>query len=1388
VPTTSVAFGNRTVSGSPHQLTFTIQNTSSGAGSETMDYTMALTGTGAAAYSLSPACATTCTLTAGSTQTVTVNFSPSARISYAGLVTINADDPDEQGVNAPTVTLSGTGIAPVIGNISPASQTLAFGLIDVGANSGNLTASIQNTGDSPLNISAVTLTGTNPGQFTIMSGTTGSHQIATNGSDSWQVRCNPTSTGDKTANLHIASDALGAATFDFALTCTGQQAIFGFSPAAGLDFGSIFVGQVGGPTAVTITNNGNKSGTVSSIVSGNGAFTFTTVGGPTLAPAGSMTVNVTFTPVNGNNITTQLTVNTDGSPASFPIPLHGDGKTEGQNVTIAGETDLSVTLGNIRVGNTVTKVVTVQNEGDTAFNLAIPSSTSGECVVQAVSPALPATIAGGGIATFNINVTPADLGASTCTITVQSVTQGGGATNTDTIDVSFSGVAPDVTVVAPADFSLEFNGVDVDSAPVMQVVQVQNSGDFPLTISGCSVSPPGRFAVVTNCGTPFSVAIGDTTSIQVSYDPSVEALDAANLVLNVDAFSGPTVQIALSGVGVDQNITLPALHYDFPDTYRNPDPDQTPTVNVVVQNPANATTGFGADLHVSMTMINQTTEGVYVVSDTAALTVAPDATGEIPVEFHPTAAPALFEGTLVITNDDTGQGMAEVTLSGNGISRNVAVTPNNFDLMTTGVGVPVHLSDLTEGGIVVQNMATDDFTVRELRFVDSSGQPIDSDAFVILDGDSPRDLAAGAHEDFDIEFAPLESGEYEILVAIYLDGDPLAQSQVQLRGRAVDVELHGGGGCAAGGGGGGWGALVLGAAAVLGLRRRRLAAVALALGLVLVAAPAFADPTRNIDITTFAPAPATEVDGFQVESPVIGVNGAWALDLTVNHATNPLTATSSEIDGMTDRPVSARTGLQLAFAYAFLDEFEAGVRVPFYSSSGEDPQFSGLQPANGSTLGDIAAHVKARLFASGGLAGAASLDVTVPTAKDDQYAGVSGPAAQIRVLGGWRNPRMGATANVGFVARGAGDLADITQGNAVTFGAGGSYRALESLWVIGEAFGASGMGSKGPGVKQLEGVLGVRYQVGRTVGISVGGGRGILTGIGSPDIRAFAMVDVSPRARPEKPLFVRKPPPPRDTRDDDGDRIVNADDTCKSDAEDEDGFKDDDGCPELDNDEDGALDADDKCPIEAEDKDGFQDEDGCIDADNDGDKVPDVDDKCPMEVEDFDGYNDNDGCDEPDNDSDGIPDVIDQCALEQETINGKNDDDGCPDNGDSAVMVMPDRIEIFEPVLFDGTSAKLSKKSANVLGQVAATLRANRDFKRIRVTVHVHPRNDDDDSLSTKRAKAVEAWLVKWGIEPERLDAKGMGSSRPLVKKDKKGAAALNDRVEFIILEKDVGQ
>ena len=115
-------------------------------------------------------------------------------------------------------------------------------------------------------------------------------------------------------------------------------------------------------------------------------------------------------------------------------------------------------------------------------------------------------------------------------------------------------------------------------------------------------------------------------------------------------------------------------------------------------------------------------------------------------------------------------------------------------------------------------------------------------------------------------------------------------------------------------------------------------------------------------------------------------------------------------------------------------------------------------------------------------------------------------------------------------------------------------------------------------------------------------------------------------------------------------------DKCPNEAEDKDGFQDDDGCPDPDNDGDGIADAADKCPNEPEDKDGFQDDDGCPEPDNDSDGIPDAADKCPNEAEDKDGFQDDDGCPDPDNDGDGVLDAQRQVpdrAGDQERLPGR---------------------------------------------------------------------------------------------------------------------------------------
>jgi len=493
----------------------------------------------------------------------------------------------------------------------------------------------------------------------------------------------------------------------------------------------------------------------------------------------------------------------------------------------------------------------------------------------------------------------------------------------------------------------------------------------------------------------------------------------------------------------------------------------------------------------------------------------------------------------------------------------------------------------------------------------------------------------------------------------------------------------------------------------------------------------------------------------------------------------------------------------LGGAYAFGGRLEAGIRLPLYLQDGAttDPSLMyGEPPARGAAHGNLTLHGKLEMVrqhtTAGMLTAGVSVSLALPTATASEFAGSADPAARGQVLLALSpelaDHRLTLLANVGAVLRSTVEFHDVRQGDALAWGLGGAYRATQALTAVAELFGeveASGrLGRPTAGTTMapssalvtIEALAGLRFAVDSRLALGVAAGRGLTRGFGAPGFRGVLTVTFTPNAPELSPL-----PAHAHARgiDPDGDGIPDARDRCPDQPEDRDGFEDDDGCPDLDDDGDGIPDAHDQCPRVPEDVDGFDDDDGCPDVDNDHDGIPDAKDRCPLAAEDADGFEDDDGCPDDDNDHDGIPDRVDHCPLQPETINGNVDDDGCPDAGAGLVTLAGSRIELGEPIRFTADD-KLAPESFNVLGQLAATLRAHTELLRIRLGVHLQPTGQPlvDQATSDRRARALRDWLVQWGIDAQRLVPRGHGSSRPVVRPDQNDAAARNERVELDIL------
>ncbi len=216
-----------------------------------------------------------------------------------------------------------------------------------------------------------------------------------------------------------------------------------------------------------------------------------------------------------------------------------------------------------------------------------------------------------------------------------------------------------------------------------------------------------------------------------------------------------------------------------------------------------------------------------------------------------------------------------------------------------------------------------------------------------------------------------------------------------------------------------------------------------------------------------------------------------------------------------------------------------------------------------------------------------------------------------------------------------------------------------------------------------------------------------------------------------------------DDQDIDGDGILDGTDECLLDPEDKDDYLDDDGCPEPDNDADGILDVNDKCVNEPEDPDGFEEEDGCPDFDNDGDQIVDVEDECPNQA-------------------------------------GQIETKGCPKKYEG-VEITDTHIRINQKIYFAFNKAKIRKKSYWILDQVVKVLN---DYPDITLNIEGHTDSRGGNrynlKLSTKRAAAVEKYLIDKGINKDRLTSTGFGEERPIDTNETDDGRAANRRVEFV--------
>jgi len=250
------------------------------------------------------------TLTPTPTPTPTLTPTPTATETPTPTATPTATaTPTETPTPTPVATLSTT--------------SLNFGSQAVGTTSFARNINLSNTGNAPLSIASITVSG----DFS-ESNNCGT-SLAAGNSCSISVRFTPTIGGTRTGTLAISDNAAGSPQ-TVSLSGTGTQPVT-LSPTS-VSFGSIAVGSTSAARTVTVRNNQAVAISLSAGISGTNAadFAINTVGttcGPTLVAKGNCAYAVTFTPRARGARSATLTITDSPNDSSSPhsVALSGRG-------------------------------------------------------------------------------------------------------------------------------------------------------------------------------------------------------------------------------------------------------------------------------------------------------------------------------------------------------------------------------------------------------------------------------------------------------------------------------------------------------------------------------------------------------------------------------------------------------------------------------------------------------------------------------------------------------------------------------------------------------------------------------------------------------------------------------------------------------------------------------------------------------------------------------------------------------------------------------------------------------------------------------------------------------------------------------------------------------
>lgn len=488
----------------------------------------------------------------GGSCTVLVDFGP----TVTGAASANLSIAHNASASPLLVALSGTGSVPAapVAQLSPTSLTWSQ---VINTPSTAQTATLSNTGNAPLSITSLSLSGAASADYTIAAGSTcaAGVSVAAGAACSLNLTFRPSATGARAASLSVVHNAAGSpSTVTLSGTgtaqATGQIAVNRLSLSyAAQPFGSSSAAQT-----VTVSNSGSASLTIASLAfAGSHASDFATVAGGnpctsgrSLAAAASCTVDVVFTPAASSGTRTATLVVSAGAAGSVSVGLSGVAAQAA--APIVSLTPASLNFGSVAIGSSAaTQTAVLANSGTASLSITSLRATP---AAYSLSHDCPATLTAGSSCTLTVGFTPAAAGAASGSIAIVS----NAVTTPDALALSGTGVTPvPATLGWIGSSTLRFPDTASGAQSAALSLQLGNSGTSPAALGGFSFAGSAVADYLidpsSTCATGGSLAGGASCTLQVVFAPASVGARSATLSVSSSNATVPA-PASVSGNGV----------------------------------------------------------------------------------------------------------------------------------------------------------------------------------------------------------------------------------------------------------------------------------------------------------------------------------------------------------------------------------------------------------------------------------------------------------------------------------------------------------------------------------------------------------------------------------------------------------------------------------------------------------------------------------------------------------------------------------------------------------------------------------------------------------------------------------------------------------------------